>query len=246
MKSQVLSWSDGGSFGLDQRQAKNLNALRGRYEKMPADPHLNNGEGERYRRYGRFLIDPQSNALSIFAHDSFFQPKEFDVLYGDIHRNFPPLTAEEYDNPFLQELVVQNYYALPLTAKERHAPYEVSLHMIRIQATAESTKGRPAPEGVHRDGYRFGAIHLMNRINVEGADNGIYNLQKTLVRQERLRRPMDSIYFDDAAILHGVSPFFQADPTQPATRDMLILLYQPLSESPQKPGLLLKKLRHMK
>jgi len=38
--------------------------------------------------------------------------------------------------------------------------------------------------------------------------------------------------------LHAVSPFRQVDEARPATRDMLILLYQPLRESPQSADLL--------
>ncbi len=201
---------------------------------MPIDPHLFNGEGERFRRYGRFLIDPFAKTLSIFEHDKFFQDKKFDQLYGDIHRSFAPMEKEDFENDFFQMLVVDSYKALPLQGVERTAPYEVSAHMIRIEATALSSKGRPAPEGIHRDGYYFGSIHLMRRENVRGADSNIYDLRKNLTCTTRLNEPMDSIYFNDRAILHGVTSFECDRPLGKATRDMLILLYQPLSESPQR------------
>ena len=76
----------------------------------------------------------------------------------------------------------------------------------------------------------------MRRSNLEGAENYIYDLEKNPVKKVRLEEPMDSIYFDDAAIFHGVSPFAPIDVQQRATRDMLILLYQPLAESPQRAG----------
>lgn len=106
--------------------------------------------------------------------------------------------------------------------------------MIRIEATPHSEIGRPAPEGIHRDGYHFGSIHLMRRENVDGAENLIYDLDRNLTDRLYLRLPLDSIYFDDAAILHAVTPFAPEDRSRRATRDMLILLYQPLSESPQR------------
>jgi hypothetical protein len=203
---------------------------------MPEDPHLFKGEGERRRRYGRLLIDPKHQQLRIFEHDSFFQDKKFDELYGDIDRNFAPMTEEEYNSVFLHMLVLEGFRVFPMTDEQRIQPFEVSVHMIRIEATPCSTLGRPAPEGIHRDGYHFGAIHLMRRTNVSGAVNNFYDLQKTLIDQKVLQKPMDSVYFDDSAIYHAVSPFEQEDPSKQATRDVLILLYQPLSESPQKAG----------
>lgn len=201
---------------------------------MPEDPHLFRGEGERRRRYARLLIDPVQSTLELYEHHHFFQAKKFDQLYGDIHRSFAPMGFEDFGNDFFQMLVIESYRALPLSAELRNEPFEVSAHMIRIEATPNSAIGRPAPEGIHRDGYHFGSIHLMQRQNVNGADNQIYDLKKNLIQETRLNQPMDSIYFDDAAIFHGVSPFAPEDRSQRATRDMLILLYQPVKESPQE------------
>lgn len=201
---------------------------------MPEDQHLFAGEGERRRKYARLLIDPNRKILEIFKHDLFFQDKKFDDLYGNIHRSFAPMALEDYKNNFFQMLVVESYRSLPLTDELKNVPFEISVHMIRIQATPASTIGRPAPEGIHRDGYHFGSIHLMRRENISGAENNIYDLEKKLIHQVQLDEPMDSIYFDDAAIFHGVSPFEAIDKNLQATRDMLILLYQPLSESPQR------------
>jgi hypothetical protein len=201
---------------------------------MPKDPHLFAGEGERRRRYARLLVDPTRGTLELFEHHLFFQAKKFDDLYGDIHRSFSPMEFEEFGNDFFQMLVIESYKALPLPIEAQDQPFEVSAHMIRIEATPDSTIGRPAPEGIHRDGYHFGSIHLMTRENVKGADNQIYDLRKNLIDEVRLTNPMDSIYFDDAAIFHAVTPFEPDDASQRATRDMLILLFQPASESPQK------------
>lgn len=202
---------------------------------MPEDPHLFKGEGERFRRYGRLLIDPVLRSLEIFEHDLFFQAKKFDDLYGDIHRSFAPLEAQEYENDFFQMLVIESYRALPLTPKLKREKFEVSAHMIRISATPNSNIGRPAPEGIHRDGYTFGSIHLMRRENVSGARNQIFDLSKRLIHEVTLEEPMDSIYFDDAAIFHAVTPFESASQQKKSVRDMLILLFQPLSDSPQNP-----------
>jgi hypothetical protein len=198
---------------------------------MPADPHLFSGEGERFRRYARFLINPRERSLEIFDHHDFFQDKKFDILYGDVHRTFAPLESGEYLNDFFQMLIIESFESLPL--RERLVDFEVSAHMIRIESTPLSSVARPAPEGIHRDGYHYGSIHLMRRDNLVGAENNVYDLEKRLVKTLRLSEPLDSLFFDDAAIFHGVSPFTRMDHEIRGTRDMLILLYQPLNESPQ-------------
>ncbi len=214
--------------------SRKLNEFRARYETLPEDPHLFAGEGERFRRYARFLINPAQGTLERFKHDSFFQAKEYDQLYGDIHRHFAPLNPEDYESDFLQMLVMESYRSLPIPESQRLEPFEVSVHMIRIAATTRNNIGRPAPEGIHRDGYHFGSIHLMNRTNIQGDCNYIYDLNQKEIDRFKLERPLDSIYFDDRAIFHGVSPFQAVDPRSRALRDMLILLYQPLAESPQR------------
>lgn len=225
-------WS-GEHFGLSAQLSRKLNQFRSRYAKMPVDPHLFDGEGERFRRYARFLINPRARSFEIFDHHAFYQDKKFDVLYGDIHRRFAPLEASDYRNDFFQMLLIETFESLPIPERFRRVDFEVSAHMIRIESTASSSIGRPAPEGIHRDGYHFGSIHLMRRDNLSGADNKIYDLKKNLLKTVSLNEPLDSLYFDDAAILHGVSSFTRVDQAIRGTRDMLILLYQPLSESPQ-------------
>lgn len=238
----IRTWR-GGLFGLSSHESFKFNRFRDRFDDMPKDPHLFEGEGERCRRYGRFLLDPVPGTLKLFKHDTFFQDKKFDVLYGDIHRDFAPMTPDEYENDFFQKLLIESYQALPLKKSLEAQPFEISVHMIRISTNPENPLGRPAPEGIHRDGYHFGSIHLMRRENLKGAVNNIYDLNKNLIEQRTLTDPMDSIYFDDAAIFHGVSPFEPDDPMKRATRDMLILLYQPLSESPQRQNEEMKVLR---
>lgn len=203
---------------------------------MSADLHLFKGEGERFRKYARFSINPITRTLEIFDHDLFFQEKKFDQLYGDIHRQFAPFDNQDYQNSFFQMLVIDSFEALPIPDSLRNQEFEVSAHMIRIEATSASSLGRPAPEGIHRDGYHFGSIHLMGRENLIGAENNIYDLEKRLIDTKTLVEPMDSLYFDDSAIFHGVNPFERVDQNRRGTRDMLILLYQPLSESPQQPA----------
>lgn len=217
-------------FQMDRNEERGFKSLRCGYDGMPEDPHLNPGEGERFRRYARFCIDPKTLKLSLFPHDRFYQSKTYDVLYGDVHREFPPLTPELATNPFFQNLLKLNFLTFNPVSEE---PYEISVHMIRIAATLTNQRGRPAPEGIHRDGYHYAAIHLMERRNLTGAENRLYDLNKNIIFRTLLERPMDSILLDDRRVFHGVEPFTALQTDESSYRDILILLYQPLSDSPQ-------------
>lgn len=224
-----------GSFILNERFERALTDFRAGYARMPRDRHLNSGEGERFRRYARLRIDPRTLQVSLFPHDHFFQSKTYDVLYGDIHRSFSPLTPALLKNPFFLEVVKLDF--LQFQGERRLTePFEVSVHMIRIAATRNNSTGRPAPEGIHRDGYHYAGIHLMERHNLSGAESRVYDLNKEILFRAYLNSPLDSIYLDDRKVFHGVEPFEVGAEKEASYRDILILLYQPLSESPQRPA----------
>ena len=73
----------------------------------------------------------------------------------------------------------------------------------------------------------------MERNNLSGAENRVYSLNKETIFRTQLAIPLDSIYLDDRKVFHGVESFTGIDEDKASHRDILILLYQPLSESPQ-------------
>lgn len=218
---------------LDATHQRGLSQFRCEYDSLPVDAHLNNGEGERSRRYARLAIDPETLQMSRFPHAPFFQSAKFDALYGDIHRNFAPATETILNNVFLMDLIRSDFQQFPIP-KTTHELYEVSVHIIRIAASPHSEIGRPAPEGIHQDGYHFGAVHLMNRQNLTGAQSRVYDLNKQRLDAAYLLEPMDSVLMDDRRVFHSVEPFTATDTRLASYRDILILLFQPISESPQK------------
>jgi len=220
-------------FQLSSEYHTDLVQFQSEYDRLPVDNHLNDGEGERFRRYARLAIDPKTLQLSRFAHSSFYQSKTFDDLYGDIHREFAPAEESILGNRFFLDLIRSDFAQFPLAKDQKNELFEVSVHIIRIAATQNSEKGRPAPEGIHQDGYHFGAVHLMRRENLTGAQSRVYDLKKNQIDSGYLLQPLDSMLMDDRRIFHAVQPFTAADRSRACYRDILILLFQPLSESPQ-------------
>ena len=221
---------------VEKAQIAGLEKFRASYKDFPIDNHLNDGEGHRIRTYGRFLFEPKTGTLRIFAHDTFFQSAKFDELYGDIHREFSPLLMRNLENLYFLNTLIDDFYNFPIEKEFRDEPFEISAHLIRIASVPGNNIGRPAPEGIHQDGYHFGVARLFARQNIIGAESRVHNLQKEIIDRGYLLKPMDALYMNDRAIFHSVEPFEAADPSQASCRDVLISLYQPLSESPQKPA----------
>jgi len=218
---------------LDGQYAGSLQAFREEYGQFPLDPHLNAGEGFRARRYGRFRLDAATGELAVFPHAAFFQSAAFDVLYGDIHRRFAPLSRGLLENEFFLNLIRDDFSTFPLTAEERGQDFEINVHLIRIAAVPGNATGRPAPEGIHQDGYHYGVSRLFDRQNLSGAESRVHDLRKRVIDRHTLLEPTEAMYMNDRAIFHSVQPFHAEDPSRFANRDMLIALYQPLAVSPQ-------------
>ena len=105
----------------------------------------------------------------------------------------------------------------------------VGIHQFRVIAT-NTVKGLPTPEGIHQDGEMYGAQHLINRENITGGENFIYDLNKKLICGWTQQNQFDSYFFEDDAIWHSVSPIKAKNDNLPAHRDVLIIDFVPLDE----------------
>jgi hypothetical protein len=86
--------------------------------------------------------------------------------------------------------------------------------------------GRPSPEGVHRDGFPFISIHLIGLRDVRvGGVTHLVRPSGEPVATHRISQPLDSVYLDDAALLHVVTPIVAG--TGVAHRDVLLMSYRP-------------------
>jgi hypothetical protein len=156
-------------------------------------------------------------------HAPVFQTKYVNSFAGGVQRNFAPLTEETFANPCLLALISHDFKCFDVSDVSKLAEaWEVWIHQIRIQ-----TNGRdwvtPAPEGVHHDGHDFIAMHLVDRENVRGGENSIYDNARQPLTSCMLQSPLDTIYCDDHRVMHAVEPISAADAVGDATRDILII-----------------------
>lgn len=97
----------------------------------------------------------------------------------------------------------------------------LGVHQIRVSVSGERS-GLVTPEGVHSDGHRFVAMHLIGRSCIEGGVSRIYLPSGRLAAEITLSRPGDTLIVDDQRCLHEVTGI-RACGRAPAVRDMLLI-----------------------
>lgn len=194
------------------------------YADLPADEYLPGRATDRYRRYGRFRFSPVSGKLTRLPHEDCSQGAAINRATGGYVREFAPLLDGVFANPFLQELIRFDFAQFPLDAEQAAGDWEAHARLIRVTADAAQT-GHPAPEGIHRDGAAFVAVHLAELVNAEDGDVSIYDADRKPLTSFRLEQEMDSCLFNDGVLWHVVAPIQPADPAHAAIRSILSFEY---------------------
>lgn len=180
---------------------------------------MNDGGTYRLRRFGSVIYDGVTDGYeALEGEGNFFQSLAHNPVNGGIVRKFAPISKDALRDPAMQCLI--GHFALLLP--EPSCAWKVGIHMIRIAASPEQC-GKPAPEGVHRDGHRYVAQVLIRRENIIGGESALFSNDGALLFKTTLRNALDSILLDDTRLLHGVSPIQVASGQVAGIRDMLLL-----------------------
>ena len=201
-----------------------LDQLRASWDMLESDNYLKGGATFRQRRFGMYYFQPNHGDPVPISESLYFQSSEVNTYAGGIKRQFAPLLDETCKNRFLLDLIKFNFQQFPIDDSMADHPWEVDVHQFRIIGTENQT-GKPTPEGVHHDGDDFNVIHLMNRDNVVGGENTIYDNNRNLLAKTTLNNFMDSVFVWDPFVMHGVSKIFPADAANPAVRDVIVIGY---------------------
>lgn len=204
----------GRAFTLSPHGQADAAWLRHRYAALPLDRGLPDGGTYRYRRHGRFtvLIDPVSDLPVLSYH-----PPPTPTVGGDPAPLGPGLERNRFLTALLQCAVAQ----LPPSPG-----WEIDVHLVRVTATPGRV-GKPSPYGPHREGADFVSLHL---VDLSGASVGGVTEIRTpdggLVLSTRLTNRLDSLFLDDRALLHDVTPLAAVVGT--ARHDTLLVTYRAL------------------
>ena len=196
------------------------------WQSLPADEYLQDGDCFRFRRFTLFNFLPRTGELRAVPSASYFQSQKHNRYAGGVARRFAPFLDESLENPFLDHLIRCDFSQLPVEDNTLDHPWLVDVHQVRIRATLHE-EGKPTPEGVHHDGEEFVCIHLVDRKNVGGGVSTVYDNQSYPLFDCGLKEPMDTMILWDPHVMHAVSPITPVCHTAEATRDVLLIGFDP-------------------
>lgn len=192
------------------------------WEGLPIDEFMHSPSQRRYRRYGRVRADngPARIVLTPLPSAPFIQKAEVMPLYMGRPRTFAPIDNCVLTSKTMSSIIQHDAAVASSVAGARN--FEVGVHMIRVR-TEPGQWSAVTPEGRHRDGHDFVAMHLISGGAYEGGDSIIYGTDGPPVRV-RLAKPGDGMIVDDRVVEHEVEPVRGV--FGPGHRDMLILDFE--------------------
>ncbi len=190
------------------------------WDDLPEDGFLSDGGHYRFRRYSVFNW-LEGSKLKLLPHEAHYQSTYRNNMNGGIYREYEVFKKTTIDNPLLENII---QFIAKKISHGGEKDWRVQGHQFRIQANADEA-GQPTPEGIHRDGADFILIMVLDRHNITGGVNHIYDDAKRLVFGGILENVGDAVLIDDQKVWHGVSEVYPEDESQAGHRDVLVLTF---------------------
>jgi hypothetical protein len=204
-------------IGVDRDVARSFAELAEAAWSLPKDQYYH--DAERYRSLNRFkarIVDGGVNVSSFDDSTPYVQLQKYNTALGGQQRNYFPLPTGIANSPGVRKIISQHVMYLPLS--ELGTVYLVNMHVVRFSATPT----RPcdtSPPGLHKDGEKYLATHLLGRCGVSGGEVVITDNDKREIDRFTLRELGESYVFDDDRIWHMLTPVNTREGNQFAFRD---------------------------
>ncbi len=161
----------------------------------------------------------------------YVQLEKYNTTLGGQPREYAPLPHAIAGAAGVHKMIAYHLRYLPLSAVGTR--YLVNMHVIRFTATP----GRPcdtSPPGLHKDGEKYIATHLLGRCGAQGGEVIITDNDKHEMDRFTMREPGECYVFDDDRIWHMLTPVAVLDGNQYAYRDTLAFDMLPEGWEPAK------------
>ncbi|NMG07471.1 2OG-Fe dioxygenase family protein [Brasilonema sp. UFV-L1] len=224
LELQIKDFNCLSSYALENISSIDVDKLKPFFINLPADPYLVGGY--RFRRLSHFTVSGSS--IVKLAHRLFYQPKQHNPLLGDVVREYAELDDKLIELPDFQRMILEFFEFCKLCSTSK----EVAVHQIRITASPKQI-GKPAPEGIHRDGVDVIAIFSVNRERIEGGETHLYKSKKDSPIFNKILNPGEMLVFGDREFLHFTS-VINATSLECGVRDVFVLTCPGLSPSNDK------------
>lgn len=183
---------------------------------------MGDGGKYRYRRYSEFSIFFNTKTIQPLPHVAYYQSKENNYLNGGIHRMYAPIENHIKQDPILQHIMLSCTEIIDELKPDEE--WFIQFFQNRVIAMQDK-KGKPTPEGVHRDGVDFVLTLMINYKNINGGASFIYaNDEKTLKANVLLKQPGSFILLNDTFMKHSVDPIISLNDNF-SYRDVLIAMF---------------------
>lgn len=194
--------------------------LKESWDNLELDQYMNDNGHYRERRFCKAKYYLKDHTLWMKEHDSYYQPPRDNPLNGGVDRWFGRVMGTTFDNQVVNKLLkIGGQRLANLTGQD---VWNINLYQNRIIAEGGKV-GKPSPEGIHSDGVKFTLLLLINRFNVIGGENIIYDRDKKPIFTHTLAAPGDCIVFCEHMTLHYASPISQIKSSEIGNRDILVV-----------------------
>jgi hypothetical protein len=159
------------------------------------------------------------------------QLKKYNTTLGDQPREYARLPPAIAASMGVRKMIAHHLHYLPLSAVG--TKYLVNVHLIRFAATP----GRPcdtSPPGLHKDGEKYIATHLLGCCGARGGEVIITDNDKHEMDRFTMRECGECYVFDDDRIWHMLTPVAVLEGNQYAYRDTLAFDMLPEGWEPVK------------
>jgi hypothetical protein len=192
------------------------------WKRLELDGYM--ADGGRYRRRRHAVYAAASGGPIVRQpHQPHFQTLDYNPLHGGIERWFEPIDRDLGSGPSMLTILGFCRALFEALASAKH-DWRIEAHQFRIEARPNE-RGRPTPEGLHRDGVDYVLVLLVERRNIASGVTTIHAPDGRALGHFTLTDPFDAALVDDARVAHGVTPVEAIDPQQPAYRDVLVVTF---------------------
>lgn len=217
---------------VDVDVARSLEVLAHAAWSIPKDKYYDGGD--RYRSLNRVRAEIVEGGVKVWASEEntpYLQLKKYNTTLGGQPREYAPLPEEIAASTGVRKMVARHLHSLPLSAVG--TKYLVNVHVIRFAATP----GRPcdtSPPGLHKDGEKYIATHLLACCGVSGGEVVITDNDKREMERFTMRERGECYVFDDDRIWHMLTPVAVSEGNQYAYRDTLAFDMLPEGWEPEE------------
>jgi hypothetical protein len=214
--------------------ARTLEALAHAAWSVPRDKYYDGGD--RYRSLNRLRAEIVEGGVNVWPADDatptpYVQLEKYNTTLGGQPREYAPLDQAIAGSVGIRKMIAYHLRSLPLS--EVGTKYLVNMHVIRFSATP----GRPcdtSPPGLHKDGEKYLATHLLSRCGALGGEVVITDNDKKEIDRFTMRESGECYVFDDERIWHMLTPVAVLEGNQYAYRDTLAFDMLPEGWEPTK------------